>query len=368
MQNGVQTKVGKKSNKKKSGASANLKENNPLRVRKKITEKPPNPDCIKGILSDLPLPPVSSARDENKKQTNTLLIDFIRMAAQYTILPLKSIVSRENREKNTELSADSVSPWTIFKNDPDLYINYGDCVLNLWIYYFKFFSSEEQVDAIRILEDEVEKLSQTRISCLVGWDVPSDQAGIIVKSRRSAFLNYFSDELWGSKNPELDCSNEQEKMRARLYRSRRSHLNVSFEYETAFMQEQLEKDQKKVTQCLLRILSGKKSASSRLDIEANCNRTLIFNWILGEPVNGIPPMCMWSSQAIIKILKLEGHNLKGFMFDSVKNRVSKQINRLGLVRPTPPVPSYSVKYTNGMFSMHPTKRGDVNSGKQTSGP
>ena len=344
----LQTEVGKQSAKKKSGASAKPSEDSLSRVRKKIAgkpskfKKPPNPDHIEGVLSNLKHPPERSALTEQRKR-------FVK----HLIKPL--------------------NPWSIFEseNDPDLYIDYGDCVLNLWIYFLNFFISPEspnRSEAIRILEDEIEKLSHAHISFLIGWNIASEQAKIIVESRRRAFLNLFALELWGSKNPELDCSNKQEVMRAHLYRSRKSHQSLSYEYETAFMQEQFKKDHKIVYKCLNSILSGKKSASSRLDIEANCNRTLIFNWILGEPVKGIPPMCMWSSQAIIKILKLEGHNLKGFMFGSVKDRVSKQINRLGLVRPTPPVPSYSVKYTNGMFSMHPTKRGDVNSGKQTSGP
>lgn len=343
----LQTEVGKQSAKKKSGASARPSEDSLSRVRKKNVrepskfKKPPNPDHIEGVLSDLKHPPTRIAFTEQRKR-------FVK----HLINPL--------------------NPWLIFENEnnPDLYVTYGDCVLNLWIYFLKFFippESPNPAEAIRILEDEIETLSKAHIFCLTSWNIPSGQAKIIVESRRRAFLNLFALELWGSKNPELDCSNKQEVMRAHLYRSRKSHQSLSYEYETAFMQKQFKKDHKKVYQCLNSILSGKKSEFSKLDSEANHDRTLIFNWILGEPANGIPPMCMWSSQAIIKILKLEGHNLKGFMFDSVKNRVSKKINRLGLVRPTPPVPSYSVKYTNCMFSMHPTKRGDVNSGKQTSG-
>ncbi len=275
---------------------------------------------------------------------------------------------RASTENSKRFIKHFMNPWAIFENDPDSYREHGDCTLNLWIYFLKFFIRPIPLEAIRILEDEIEKLSQRHISCLARWDVNYDQAKIIVESRRRAFLNLFALELWGSKNPDSDCLNEHEVMRAHLYRSRDSHQSLMHEYETYCLKEAFKKNHKMVYKCINSILSAKKSTFSKLDSGANYDRTLIFNWTNGEISNDIPPLCMWSSQAIIKILKLEGHDLIKDEFDVIKNRLRKQINRLRLVRPPPPVPTFSVKYSDGKFSMYPTNRGGVNSGNQISGP
>jgi hypothetical protein len=257
------------------------------------------------------------------------------------------------------------NPFEKFYDRPNEYLAYGAFYLLFTQHWLKIQS--HPLGAIKVLEDAIEDISQQKSAILIGWGVNPEEARKIVDSSHRAWLIQFSKKVWGSSNPE-DFKDKQKDAYSERMRERAMVVSAKHDFDR-----------------LLKVLNSDLVRKSGSSIEAIFERTyraikesttgleawksdpndwaqkIAWLWVAppwgdanGKWPEKMPPVCMWSSDAIAKLL-VDGE------FEPSDAMVRQSIKRLGLCRPSHPVPTYGVSNWSKKISFVPRTRGRFDS-------
>lgn len=218
-----------------------------------------------------------------------------------------------------------------FYDRPDYYIAYGAFYLTIEIYWLKLHHRPLPIDAIKVLEEEIENITKKKSALLLEWGISPEDARQVVESSHRAWILDFSSRFWGCPEPYKDFLNEKMRERAMI---------LSAKHDWARMQEVFQFISKGAGFDLPTFVSRLNGAvkENKTGLEgwkfgpADWSRKLIWIWAVSPDQNytdpagklsgKIPPVCFWSGPAIVRYFNLP-------VGDATARR---QLGRIGLVQ------------------------------------
>jgi len=96
-----------------------------------------------------------------------------------------------------------------YDRSEDYYIAYGAFYLIHAVYWLKLHHRPEPIDAIKVLEEEIENITQKKSAMLLEWGLSPKDARRVVEFSHQAWLLDFSKKVWGCNDPDKLFSNEK---------------------------------------------------------------------------------------------------------------------------------------------------------------
>ena len=249
-----------------------------------------------------------------------------------------------------------------FYDNPNYYLAYGAFYMLHAIYSLKLHRRPIPFEAIKVLEDAIEDISQQKTAFLINdWEVDPKEARKIVDSSHRAWLLHFSKKVWGTMNPEEDFLNERTRERAMVVSSKHDGNQLA-EFFKRCLVGKSESNIKDFSERTNRAIQESTTGFEALIADRN-NWTEKLVWFWGVPPLGdvsgkwpkkIPPVCLWSSDAITKLFVDRA-------CQPSEGAVATAIHRLGLNRPRSPVPTYGVSSWQKKITFVPRSRGRFDS-------
>jgi hypothetical protein len=220
-----------------------------------------------------------------------------------------------------------------FYDRPDYYIAYGPFYLNHAVHWLKLHHRPEPIDAIKVLKEEIENITQKKSALLLEWGISPEEARRVVESSHRAWLLDFSKRVWGCNEPDQIFSNEKMRERAMIVSAKHDWAQL---WEVLGMPSISKQAGLDLTAFLSRLNAAGKENKTGFDAwkfgPADWDRRLIWLWGVnpdqsyidpaGSLTGKIPPVCLWSGPAIVRYFDLA-------MDDA---SVRRQLGRLGLAQ------------------------------------
>lgn len=243
---------------------------------------------------------------------------------------LKPPLPHEIKNSKTDFSAVTLNR---FYNRPEHYIAYGAFYLTAAIYWLKLHHRPMPVDAIKVLEEEIEKITQKKAALLLEWELSPEVARLVVDFSHRAWLVDFSDKVWGCKNPDEFFSNEKIRERALIVSAKHDWSRQLETLQIPFISKSAELDPAAFVHRFHGAVIEKTSGMDAWKVgPAEWARKIIPLWAVspnqsyfdptGRLTGKIPPLCIWSGPAIVRYFNLP-------VGDATAMR---RIGRLGLVK------------------------------------
>jgi hypothetical protein len=216
-----------------------------------------------------------------------------------------------------------------FYDRPDHYIAYGAFYLTLAIYWLKLHHRPEPIDAIKVLEEEIENITQKKSALLLEWGISPEDARQVVESSHRAWLLDFSKRFWGCPDPDKDFLNEKMRERAMILSAKHDWARMQEVFK--FISKGEEFDLPAFVSRLNGAVIEKTTGLEGWKVgPADWSRKLIWIWAVSPDQNyadpagrlsgKIPPVCFWSGPAIVRYFNLP-------VGDATARR---QLDRIGL--------------------------------------
>ena len=241
---------------------------------------------------------------------------------------------------------DLFNPFAQWYNRPNEYLAYGAFHLLYTIYGLKIHWRPIPLDAIKVLENAIEDISQQKAEILINdWAVEPKEARKIVDSSHRAWLIQFSKKVWGSSNPEEDfkdggsCNKRERAMMA----SSKHDFDELLKVLKSDLVGKSGSNPEAIFERTYRVIKEKTTGFEAWRHGSNdWVQKIVCLWVAppwgdgnGKWPKKMPPVCMWSSDAITKLLVDAEFKLSDEM-------VRQSIKRLGLCRPSQQVPTFGV--------------------------
>ena len=236
----------------------------------------------------------------------------------------------EIKNSKTDMAAITLNR---FYNRPDHYIGFGVFYLTHAIYWLKLHQRPLPVEAIKVLEEEIEKITQKKAALLLEWGLSPEVARLVVDSSHRAWLVDFSDKVWGCKNSDEFLSNEKIRERALIVSAKHDWSRQLETLQIPFISKSAELDPAAFVHRFYVAVKEKTSGFDAWKVgPAEWARKIIPLWAVspnqsyfdstGRLSGTIPPLCLWSGPAIVRYFNLQ-------VADATAMR---RIGRLGLVK------------------------------------
>jgi hypothetical protein len=267
---------------------------------------------LKGVLSDL-LPP---RPHEVKRKPPNPFIDLLSAA----IRDLEAIPALRLFDR--------------FYDRPDHYIAYGAFYLTHAIYWLKLHHRPEPIDAIKVLEEEIENITQKKSQLLVEWGISPEDARQVVESSHRAWLLDFSNRFWGCPDPDKDFLNEKMRERAMILEAKHDRARMQEVFKFISKGEEFD-----LPAFVSRLNGAVKEKTTGLEGwkvgSADWSRKLIWIWAVspdqnytdpaGSLTGKIPPVCLWSGPAINKFLNFKKSQNEKISDNAVNQAIGRSL-------------------------------------------
>jgi hypothetical protein len=258
-----------------------------------------NPSCVnaeavqKGILSDLRPP----RPHEVKRKPRNPFIDLLPAAIRHLeAIPAIRLFDR-------------------FYDRPDDYIAYGAFYLIHAIYWLKLHHRPMPIEAIKVLEEAVEDITQKKSALLLEWGISPEDARQVVESSHRAWLLDFSKKVWGCSDPDNDFLNEKMRERAMIVSAKHDCSQLEEVIRFSLISKSAEFDLPSFVSRLNGAVKENKTGIEAWKVgPADWARKLIWVWAVNPDQNyvdptgrlsgKIPPVCLWSGPAIVRYFNL----------------------------------------------------------------
>lgn len=230
-----------------------------------------------------------------------------------------------------------------FYDRPDYYIAYGPFYLIHAVYWLKLHHRPEPIDAIKVLEEEIENITQKKSAMLLEWGLSPEDARRVVESSHRAWLLDFSKRIWGCNDPDKLFSDEEMREKAMIVSAKHDWSLLRKVLGMPFISKSAEFDLPAFVNRLNVTVKAQKTGFEAWKIRpSDWARKLIWDWAANPnqsyidpkgPFTGkIPPRCLWSGPAINKFFNLS----KSANSEVSDNAVNQAIGRdLELFWPDP---------------------------------
>lgn len=202
-----------------------------------------------------------------------------------------------------------------FYDRPDYYIAYGPFYLNHAVHWLKLHHRPEPIEAIKVLEEEIENITQKKSALLLEWGISPEDARRVVESSHRAWLLDFSKRIWGCNEPDKLFSDEKMREKAMIVSAKHDWPRLREVLGMPFISKGAELDLPAFVNRLNVAVKARKTGLEAWKIRpSDWARRLIWDWAAnpsqsyidpkGTFTGKIPPRCLWSGPAINEFFNL----------------------------------------------------------------
>jgi len=202
-----------------------------------------------------------------------------------------------------------------FYDRPDHYIAYGAFYLLHAIYWLKLHHRPMPIEAIKVLEEAVEDITQKKSALLLEWEISPEDARRVVVSSHRAWITDFSKKVWGCNDPDNDFLDEKMRERAMIVSAKHDWSRLQEVFRIPLILKGAKLDLPAFVSRLNGEVKAQKTGFESWKIRpSDWARKLIWDWAATpnqsyfdpkERFTGkIPPRCLWSGPAINEFFNL----------------------------------------------------------------
>lgn len=225
---------------------------------------------------------------------------------------LKPPLPHEIKNSKTDFSAVTLNR---FYNRPEHYIAYGAFYLTHAIYWLKLHQRTLPVEAIKVLEEEIENITQKKSALLLEWGISPEVARLVVESSHRAWLLDFSKRVWGCNDPDMLFSDEKMREKAMIVSAKHDWPRLREVLGMPFISKGAELDLPAFVNRLNVAVKSRETGLEAWKIRpSDWARRLIWDWAVnpnqsyidpkGTFTGKIPPRCFWSGPTINEFFNL----------------------------------------------------------------
>ena len=196
-----------------------------------------------------------------------------------------------------------------FYERPDHYIAYGAFYLLHAIYWLKLHHRPMPIEAIKVLEEEVEDITQKKSALLLEWGLSLEDARRVVESSHRAWLLDFSKKVWGCSDPDNDFLDEKMREKAMIVSAKHDWSRLQEVFRIPLISKGAKLDIPAFVSRLNGEVKAQKTGFESWKVRpSDWARKLIWDWAVtpnqsyfdpkGRFTGKIPPRSLWSGPAI----------------------------------------------------------------------